>query len=102
MSRRFIPCFVVTLMFGMDVETSKVSGVFVRSSFQQQNELAAIVSNSLKSNIYNNIRYVEASDGKKAVLSVAAQKAFKTSNTYMQYYNKGLKSDDVGVYCSYN
>ena len=80
---------------------SKTAGLFVRTSLGFQLELATNVSIATDkkvivfdgrdrfvdapTKIINNTRVAYLPDGELAVLSKAAQLAFRTSNTYLQY-----------------
>lgn len=99
----------------MDSE-SKVAANYVRFSTEKQILLARSLKDFLKidlvyvydscdyfkhaqAKIANDTRYLYTLDGKVGVLSYAAQKAFKTNNTYIQYTARDtVKSDSIGVF----
>lgn len=101
----------------MEISNSKVPAKFVRVSLNYQAILALKLSKGLSQNVYvydkigyfadaeikvfDSVRY-SYKQGKYAVLSVAAQEAFRTANTYRQYSNMSLSEDTTGLYIEIN
>lgn len=106
---------ILSLVIVMSVDSSKVASRFVRISLDTQRTLArkvqvAVVGKSVY--LFDEVNYfgdavdqtvagvrVKVKEDKYAVLSVAAQGAFKTSNTYRQFTTNvtAIELDELGV-----
>lgn len=99
----------------METLNSRLGSLFTRTSIKFQQDSALKVVLSLNKDViyvfdetkhfqnaddktYNGIRYKQATDGKIALLSIAAQQVFPTFNTYNQFSDRQTKRDSIGLY----
>lgn len=107
----------ILILLMSSTEASDVAKRFTRKSIAIQLDLATIVVNSTKDNVYvytypdyftdavidtvDNIR-VAKKNGKVAVQSGAAEAVFISTAHYRQYANRPLCEDSIGLYLGYN